>query len=140
MAILNAGEGDDKGKILESAKKILYKLILATAIAWIASALLGLDVGGGEVLYDANGDPEKNTAGEILCKGLDTTTPKVPCGGSLASCKGSNANIADCLVGVEGAIANAIGSVLDIFKYILLAAAIGMIVVLRVKTPYVHVR
>ena len=39
------GKEEDAGDVLEKAKKLLFVLIIATAILWIGDALLGLDSG-----------------------------------------------------------------------------------------------
>ena len=70
------GDESDEKNTLEKAKKLLFVLIIATAILWLGDALLGLDSGtnaGGDTPRGTNGDGDDSPT-TVTCTTAPYTT------------------------------------------------------------------
>ena len=90
---------------LSGAKTVIGVLIIATVVIWLAPALL---------------------TGETVIGGATA----VPCDES-----DGTANIVEDLACARDGVKGAVLTLVDIFKYVLLVAAIGSVAVLRVAPP-----
>ena len=120
-----ADEATDKST-LSGAKNVIAVLIMATVIIWMAPALL-LGSGTDGAAYVCNDDGSVTVTKTTTTGSGSTTTTETIAAGKLT--------IEHSLACAEGMVAGAVLTLVDIFKYVLLAAAIGSVAVLRVAPP-----
>ena len=138
----------DNDKTTDHAKTVLYGLVIATALTWVAPALLGVDLSGdistgctASTLTDSastkvelNADCTVTTTTKGTGAGnADVSTTGSPCDG------GASNNIVACLAYSNVQFKLAVNQILDVVKMVLLVAAVGALAVLRVKIPHTHV-
>lgn len=94
-------------KVYEAAKKGIYIVVIATVLAWAGPALMGIDI---------------DTAGDMS---------------AIDSCDGDSVDAAACINSVRDSVKSGVGVVVEIFRYVLIAATIGTVAILKMRpVPY----
>ncbi len=118
-----ADEATDKST-MGGAKTVIAILIIGAVVLWMAPALL---LGGGTdgASYACNDDGSVTVTKTVTAGSGSTTTTE-----TIAADK---VTIEHSLACAEGTMAGSVLILVDIFKYVLLVAAIGSVAVLRVS-------
>ena len=118
-----ADEATDQST-MGGAKTVIAILIIGAVVLWMAPALL-LGGGAGGATYACNDDGSVTVAKTVTAgSGSTTTAETIPAG---------KTTIEHRLACAEGTIAGSVLMLVDIFKYVLLVAAIASVAVLRVS-------
>lgn len=131
--------GKEEGDPFANSKQIIYVLIVLAAMLWLIPVLLGINLDGS---LDGESVPDYHAYAQNLVSCNDRNAgPFVGVVAGVRMCQQASADdsstsggdIVGSLKDVENTVRNSVIVVIDILKYIVTAAAVAIVVILRVR-------